>query len=220
MLSEILIKEIGGLIFKIIGVQLNKFDSKSGSKEVDVIDSLNQHITSVKNWSSEINFKDLQKSKKTYSVYIPLNLYITPIRLRFDLDEKLIQVPILDIFKNTDSHVVILGQPGAGKTTSMKYICQSIFFNENFYPEKFSLPILVRLREFNAPVNENFSAGIIYEFLFNLFGVKIKKNDQEDKYKNINRIKENLVNEILNNNNFILIIDGFDELSTKKIEEL
>lgn len=216
MLPEILIKEIGGLIFKTIGVQLNKFDSKSGSKEVDIIDSLNQHITSVKNWSSEINFKDLQKSKKTYSVYIPLNLYITPIRLRFDLDEKLIQVPILDIFKNTDSHVVILGQPGAGKTTSMKYICQSIFFNENFYPEKFSLPILVRLREFNAPVNENFSAGIIYEFLFNLFGVKIKKNDQEDKYKNVNRIKENLVNEILNNNNFILIIDGFDELSTKK----
>ncbi|WBL43545.1 NACHT domain-containing protein [Algoriphagus halophytocola] len=216
MLKEIVLKETGSLVFKLIANQLKKLDFKTESSETDIVEALSQHITYVKNWSSEINFKDLQKSKKTYSVYIPLNLYISPVKLRLEEGDKLTQAPILDVFKVTENHVAILGQPGAGKTTSMKFICQSVFFDSDFYADQFSLPILIRLREFNISINENYSAGIVYEYLFNLFGVKISKIDQEDNLKDINRIKEKIVIEILNNNNFIIIIDGFDELSTKK----
>ncbi|WP_461589764.1 NACHT domain-containing protein, partial [Winogradskyella sp.] len=129
--------------------------------------------------------------------------------------------PLISVIGNESNHLAILGQPGAGKTTSMKYICQSIFFDEEFYNGKFKYPILIKLREFNHPLKSKDDAGIIVEYLFHTLGLKIKNIKAEPiPAAQLNRAKKNLVYDILEKSKVLLIIDGFDELSFKSHKEI
>lgn len=221
MIVETLIKESVSLIFAIVSNKIKNTNLKISSKSEEISISLLNHIQSVKNWSNEITFKDLKSSKQTTQIFIPLNLYVYPRRIRFDLEEDIKVIPLLEIFKKDKNHLAILGQPGAGKTTSMKYICQSIFFDDKFYPDLFQYPILIKLRELNQPIKGNDVAGVLYEYLFNLFGLKIESKDKEElNSSQLIRIKEILVLEIIEKLKVMLIIDGFDELVYKKHREI
>jgi hypothetical protein len=221
MVNELITKEAFSLILAIAENQLKKLDFKLGSQKKDVEKALNHHIRTVKNWSDEITFKDLKSSKQISEIFIPLDLYVYPRRIRMEIQEEIEKVPLLDVIGREKNHLTILGQPGAGKTTSMKFICQSIFFDETFYKAKFSYPILIKLREFNKPVKSKDSAGILIEHLFNLFGLKINnKEDKKISVEQLNRTKKNLVYEILEKLKVLLIIDGFDELNFKSHKEI
>lgn len=221
MLKEILIKETVKLIFAFASKKIEKTSFKLESTNKNIEDALNFHIRSVKNWSNEITFKDLKSSKQTSKIFIPLDLFVYPKRIRMDLDERIKVIPLLEIFKKEKNHLAILGQPGAGKTTSMKFFCQSIFFDEKFYPEQFNFPILIKLRDFNRPIKNANSAGILFEYLFNLLGLKLNESIDNSKAskEQIIRIKETLVLELIENLKVLLIIDGFDELVFKSHRE-
>lgn len=204
------IKELSKRIYAIVSNELKKVHLSLISKENEIETNILQHVNEVKNWSSVISFKDLKSKKKIQNVYIELDLFIYPRRIRMDKEEKINFLPLKNIFNKNNNHLLILGQPGAGKTTSMKYVCQSIFFDNTFFPDRFSYPILIKLRDFNSPIrNEEKRAGIIYEELYNVFGLDIKDASQ---IENIKRVKETLVVEILEKINFLIIIEGFDEL--------
>jgi len=222
MLKELLIKETVKLIFAFATKKVEKTNFKLESTSKTIEDALNVHIRSVKNWSNEITFKDLKSSKQTSKIFIPLDLFVYPKRIRMDFDEKIRIIPLLEIFNKEKNHLAILGQPGAGKTTSMKFFCQSIFFDEKFYPEQFNFPILIKLRDFNRPIKSGNNAGILYEHLFNLLGLKLNESIDESKIskEQIIRIKETLVLELLEKLKVLLIIDGFDELVFKSHREV
>lgn len=219
MIKEIIIKEAAKEIFKYSTSFLKKNLKKLLSKESDIYDSLNEHIQKVKNWSSEISFKDLKSSKVMSQVFIELDMYVYPRNIRIDESENISIIPLSRIFEIENNHLLILGQPGAGKTTSMKFFCQSIFFNENEALKKYKYPVLIKLRDLNNPVNSKNKAGILFEYIFNLFGlsIDIKENQSEEE---IIRTKQKLVLYLLNKLNVLLIIEGFDELSYKKHREI
>ena len=227
MIKETIIKESISLIFAIASNAGKKAQINLDVNQKDIEEALNHHIRIVKNWSNEITFKDLSSSKQTTSIYIPLNLFVFPRRIRINSTEKIKSQPLLDIFNNSKNHIAILGQPGAGKTTSMKFICQSIFFQEDFYPEQFNYPVLIKLREFNHPIRGKKTAGILYEYLFNLFGLKLSTSVSFSQLtdEQIINFKRIFVLEIIEKLKILLIIEGFDELVFKKhrkiiIEEL
>lgn len=221
MIKEIIAKEAISLIFAIASNQLKKIDLKLGADKQDVEKALSNHLRIVKNWSDEITFKDLKSSKRISDIFIPLDLYVYPRRIRIELQEEIKKIPLIDVIGLEKNHLTILGQPGAGKTTSMKYICQSMFFDEDFYKSKFNYPLLIKLREFNQPLKNKNNAGIIVEYLFNTLGLKIKNiKDKTISVEQLNRIKKNLVYEILEKSKVILIIDGFDELNFKSHKEI
>jgi len=221
MLKETIAKEALSLIFAIASNQLKKINLKLGADKQDIEKALNNHLRIVKNWSEEITFKDLKASKRISDIFIPLDLYVYPRRIKFEIEEDIKKIPLLDVIGKEKNHLAILGQPGAGKTTSMKYICQSIFFDENFYKSKFNYPLLIKLREFNQPLKSKDNTGIIIEYLFNVLGLKIKNTKEENiSAEQLNRAKKNLVYEILEKSKVILIIDGFDELSFKSHKEI
>lgn len=214
MIKETITKESLSLIFSLANNQLKKLDLKLGSSKTDIEEAMNNHIRTVKNWSNEITFKDLKSSKQISEIFIPLDLYVYPRRIRFEKEEKIDKIPLLDVIGKERNHLTILGQPGAGKTTSMKFICQSIFFDEEFYKSQFKYPLLIKLREFNSPLKNKDSAGIIIEHLFNLLGLKIETTNPISTSQS-NRTKKNLVYEVLEKSKILLIIDGFDELNFK-----
>ncbi len=221
MIKETITKEALSLIFAIASNQLKKINLKLGADKQDIEKALNYHLRIVKNWSEEITFKDLKASKRISDIFIPLDLYVYPRRIKFEIEEDIKKIPLLDVIGIEKNHLAILGQPGAGKTTSMKYICQSIFFDENFYKSKFNYPILIKLREFNQPLKSKDNSGIIIEYLFNVLGLKIKNTKDENiSAEQLNRAKKNLVYEIIEKSKVILIIDGFDELSFKSHKEI
>lgn len=220
MIATTIIEESVKLIFSFASNKLKNANFEFGSTSKDLETSINKHIREVSNWSNEITFKDLKTAKKTQNVYIELDVFIYPRRIRINENEGIDIIRLKKIFEHTSSHVVLLGQPGAGKTTSMKFICQSIFFDEKYYPEKFKYPILIKLRDFNRPVRDVYCAGIIIEYLFNILGLKIKDINESSNAKVIIRLKERLVYELIDKLNVLIIIDGFDELVFKKHKQI
>jgi predicted NACHT family NTPase len=212
MIEEYLFKKSLDLVLTLIVKTVKNTKFKLVSTKQDIDSSLNQHLRAVKNWSEEISFADLKRSKSTSEVFIELDLYVTPRRLRVDEDESIPKIKLAKLFSKDSNHIALLGQPGSGKTTSMKHLCQSILFDEKFYPEVFNFPLLIQLKDFNK-LNRSIDSknSIIYNSIVETLGIKITSTENQDE-EQYQRIKEQIVTEVLNNIKALLIIDGFDEL--------
>src|SRR5215475_12524535 len=68
------------------------------TSRTDIEESLLLHLRSIKNWSGEVAFSDLQKAKRTTDVFIQLDLYVYPRRLRIDTTERVETIALRDIF--------------------------------------------------------------------------------------------------------------------------
>jgi hypothetical protein len=87
--------------------------------------------------------------KSTADVFVPLNIYLLPRRQRVSSDELVDSAPPSTILKNEAvTHVVVLGQPGAGKTTAVKHLCQEMLMDTDIFPLQ-NFPLLIRLRDLN-----------------------------------------------------------------------
>ena len=63
------------------------------------------------------------------------NIYLLPRRQRFSDSEELLSAPLSAILGDSaDAHLVILGQPGAGKTTAVKHMCQQMLTRLEIFP--------------------------------------------------------------------------------------
>ena len=82
-----------------------------------IIKKIVQNIKESQNWAKEISFKDSIHSKDTKKIFVPLDFYLTPKRTHFDASEP--KKPLNEIDFSL-RNLIILGGPGAGKTTLMK----------------------------------------------------------------------------------------------------
>lgn len=200
----------------IIDVYKDKLKGKKKTFEANLDEisySLIRHIKYVKNWSSQVSFRDVKTAKLTNKIFVELDLFIYQRSIRYAADEKIKSIPIKSIFEYSPHHIVLLGQPGAGKTTSMKYFCQQIFFDEEFAQDLFDIPILIRLRDFNTFKPKEDTAGVLIEYLFNLLGLQMDYSNQSN--ESIIKTKERIVLGVLDKLKALIIIDGFDELGVK-----
>jgi len=173
----------------------------------NLAEKVNAHLKYVANWSDTVSFEDLHKPKDISKIYVNLDYRLTPIRLEAEKQIESKTIPLSKIFDDLSHHLVIVGQPGAGKTTTMKMICQKVLFDESFYAERFNIPILIRLREISNDLN-------LYNQLFQAIGyVNYDKNGEKKIYE-----EEFLRDKIIETLNLIspikilIILDGFDEI--------
>ncbi len=192
----------------------------------DIEAALYQHTNSINTWSRAISFNDLKKAKDTMEVFIELDLFVYPIRIRIDSKETIESIPLTKIFETVDEHIVLLGQPGAGKTTSLKFLCQTIFTDEQFCIDRFNLPLLIKFRELRDATNPN----LIIDQLYNILGLRlhfpeppqtknIPPHYQDVQTMRFAALKERLVIKILEELKVLLMLDGFDELMSQKLKD-
>lgn len=187
----------------------NLYLKKEGYNE-----SMNLHIEDTLKWASTISFRDLKKEKKTINTYVDLDYYVVPKYLSLE-DEISERINLFEIFNYTEKNIIILGQPGAGKTTTMKRLVY-YFTNENIHSElrPFSHPIVIRLREWN-----NFQNKSIITELMNIYGFTIDNSKWffETFLKSNSKV---FFDRFINRLEFLLILDGLDELRHDLKEKL
>lgn len=113
-------------------------------------------------------------------------------------------LPVLDVVKNSkNGYVVILGDPGSGKSTLCRYIILSLITKEDEKLQKVFdgyLPLLIELRDYAAECTKNRCTTFI-EYL-----------DFLGKTRGFGLNKESLDNYLKNNGKAIVIFDGLDEI--------
>jgi predicted NACHT family NTPase len=177
----------------------------------EILYALKLHLTKVFNWSKEISFKDLNKSKAISKIYIDLDLYLTPTRQNLIKDfDKVDKTKLSELIEENESHIMILGHPGAGKTTSMQHLCQSILKKGI---RKYEVPLLIRLRELNPsnPRNYDKEESNLINQIYDIFDIQIKF-DPKDSKRYIKSTKEKIVYYLLENLKPIIVLDGYDEI--------
>src|ERR1044072_8454758 len=113
MIKEYLLKKVLDASINVAKRVLRKSGSKLLTVTNDIEESLAYHLQAVKNWSSEVTFTDLKKAKYTTDIFIELDLFVYPRRVRIHNDETIKSLPLKDIFDDSTGHIVLLGQPGA-----------------------------------------------------------------------------------------------------------
>lgn len=188
----------------------------------DVGNSINRHLQKINIWSGEISFKDNLKPKDILTTYIPLKYFLTPRRTAYNNElNKPIRKEISKIFETNHRHVIILGQPGAGKTTTMKYICHKLLTDESFMPEQSNFPMLIRLRDIELSSSQKDFSNILFNAIFSELGLVVSNSVKTDNERDdLNLFKRRAVITALDTLRPLLILDGFDELRDDHLKRI
>ena len=194
------------------------------SNEDNLEKCIAHHLKFVSNWSSEVVFIDLKKSKSTQSIYVPVDLYLSPRPSRVSEDE---DVPALPLSKALDfreqPHVLLFGQPGAGKTTTIKHLCHEMLTDASTVFRQFQFPIVIRLREINRRSRSELSnpdlfEDILWSMLYEILGISILYPDAmagaENKAQR-SSLRKVMTAEVLDKLEPVIFLDGFDEIAHK-----
>jgi predicted NACHT family NTPase len=177
------------------------------------------HQREVKRWSEEISFKDLLRPKATSQVFVPLDIYLLPRRQRFSAQEQLASAPLSTILEGANAtHLVILGQPGAGKTTSVKHLCQQMLTSDAISPLQ-EFPLLIRLRDFNnVRVADAELQDLLVDRLQSILDIPLTfPEDLKSADSTVTKrsVKERAVAHVLETLRPLILLDGLDEVSHK-----
>jgi len=181
------------------------------SKE-ELVSAIYQHNNYIKNTTKFISFKEMRGNKYLNKLYIDLDIELQSRRYKTD-DDLVVKNNISTLIENHNSHIIILGGSGAGKTTTVNRVCQNLFNTKDRLD--YSFPILINLRELH-------SRQSVYSKLESILGleISIKKNDEKDSLRDDQSLKEKYVNAYLNELRSIIVLDGLDEISTSKFKDI
>ena len=176
-------------------------------------ESINIHLKKIKNWAGEISFKDSKHAKQINEVFIHLDLTLIPRREKLT-QSNISKVNIDDIPK--EQHNILLGEPGAGKTTTLKYLCHNLLFSESEVYDNCTYPLVLKLRDCHYFNSDTF----IFDEIRDIYGFNLtQKNDNHPNKKVPENILTQYLLNFLDTQQLVLILDGLDELPSVKAKE-
>lgn len=217
MIKEYIVKKVLDAALAKAKDILNEAGAEFHSKETDFADAIARHLQSVSIWSDEISFSDLAKAKTLTEVFIQLDLLLYPRRIA-QPGEEIASIPLLQLFDESPGHFVILGQPGAGKTTSMKYLCYLLLHDDSYHTDRFAFPIVIKLRDIQKQDTDG-ASSILLEEIYSVLGFSIRipgKTPPKERGELERRIRNVLTLNVLNELRVLLVLDGFDELPSEQ----
>lgn len=183
------------------------------------------HFNEIIKWSSSIPFIGLSTPKNTKVSTIELIISSDIYKHSTNSKSKVTEEQIL----NSKDNILLIGAPGAGKTTTVKRLILEYIKNYDKYFSEFSTLLLVRLRDIPSETN-------LYKYILDMLNIKYEDKlikyqhtvKKKDKIRGVyleTEVKEKLetyVDEIqiidflstfLNKTKSLLILDGIDELN-------
>jgi predicted NACHT family NTPase len=157
------------------------------------------------------------RAEDTEAATIPLRLSVEPRQFRSrDAQEQRTELDLL----RDDRNYVLLGAPGAGKTTTLKRITQTLLLRDSVGDDdSYEFPIVIRLREFDFRTS-------LLEVIANTIGVPVTRRVEELEvdYGSPKERRttlwvgksplEQAIIDVLNESRAVLILDGLDEVPT------
>ena len=176
------------------------------------VDYLSLHIRDNITWATNISFRDT-KQKNLTDIFIELDLFITPRKLRIDYKEVTPKIPLPNLLADTEHNIILLGQPGAGKTTSVKKIFLEVLLKvENVY-KTFNFPLVVKLK--NIAFNQSDNGLILFKEILNTLGIFYSFENNIDEHAQ-EKILIHIFKDFIERLNVLIILEGFDEITELK----
>jgi NACHT domain-containing protein len=193
-------------------------DSKGEKTPSELATNIENHVADVNSWSARIQFYGMSFAQSSDTT-VPLSFEI-PRQFR-GLRRPETQLSERDVLSRPN-HILLLGGPGYGKTTTLKRLSRLLLDEPSSNGEiDYQVPIVIRLRDLKHEYS-------LYDELVNILGLKaavcvvVKSRDTSDSDKQDREGKpEQLiggvdyrfaVNELLNQSQALLLVDGLDEL--------
>jgi hypothetical protein len=216
---------IGGLITLIPDLvkQLSQLIRAHKQNPSKVSDALHDHVTEVCNWASMVQFFGMPTPQPTEEVTIALDIDTEPRRFQTASGKRTIKHE-KDLLLQP-YHILLLGEAGSGKTTTLKRITIALLKEEPAGENDiFQCPLVIRLREL-------YEGESLFSRIADLFGLSIQSHetvarklvrDPEGKVLEVEtrhtemRIGddkvETVIPKFLNQAKVLLLLDGLDEL--------
>lgn len=179
----------------------------------DCIGFVAKHLIEESNWATKVSFRDSLQAKTLESIFIDLDLYVSPVKLRIESTDKIDKIPSSTLLAASLENIILLGQPGAGKTTSVKKIFVELIQKKYETYKTFNFPLVIKLKDFN---NLQPSKYIFLEVILNKLGFYIESITANS--NRFNSIFEHIFKDFIERLSILLILDGFDEISNKDIK--
>lgn len=211
--------EFGKQAFHSLGQLVARWNVAVSSSEEGINSAIAAHLLEVRRWSEEISFKDLLKPKSTSDIFVPLDIYLLPRRQRFSRHEEIASAPLSSVLEGESvAHLVILGQPGAGKTTAIKHLCQQVMSESTICPNQ-SFPLLIRLRDLNnASTLSGDLEDLVTERIQSILNIPLSfppELESKDSIATRKLVIERAVVTVLEKLQPLVLLDGLDEVSHK-----
>lgn len=185
---------------------------------------LYDHLCMISAWSEKFIFYRMSTPMDVDKKTIKLSLRTIPRRYSDKAASKLIREE--DLLRVSEN-VVLLGDPGSGKTTTLKRIARSLMTNDSLSEnDRCQYPILVRFNFFNQSVA---GKDILVRIIADEIGIQYESendqyyvtNNEENSYKikdyehkNEKTLLRQAIPTILDNTLALVLLDGLDEVST------
>ncbi|MFT4017917.1 MAG: NACHT domain-containing protein [Agriterribacter sp.] len=182
---------------------------------VDIQDSVRLHITSVAKLSEYFYLKGMDRPKTVKDIYINLKIRLSAKKWDYRKKGSRKFYDIKNLLSKETNHLIILGDPGAGKSTTIKRICSLLIFENDRELKNFKFPLLVRLRELRD--NET-----LFERLRSILSISIatKERTNPGDILEKNTLLKNFILEYVDLLGIVILIDGLDEISDKKADAI
>jgi hypothetical protein len=176
------------------------FARKARFRTDETRDSLQHHFRMIERWASEISFRELAGPKSLLSTFVDLDLHLGGVGVDGETN-RYPKVKVSDLV-DVPANVVILGDPGSGKSTSLKRIALSLLATRGI---RGSVPILIQLRDFRK-------SDSLVETLLRTLGLSLEF-DEDMKNEDKQEFQRRLLIHYLDKVGFVMLIDGLDEIN-------
>jgi len=169
---------------------------------------LERHLREAFNWSKRIQFLGMARAEETETTTIALRLATEPRRFRGR--HALVNRTEADLLADDKSYI-LLGDPGAGKTTTLKRVVYKLLFEEPVERDDwYQFPVVIRLRELE-------SGDTLIQTIARALGIPFhRRKDAEGHWYPgfwLGQMPlEYAVIDFLNVGHAVLLLDGLDEL--------
>jgi len=160
-----------------IGTDIKKYKGNIAEvidQRLNVRQAFEANSVALTNWCNNVNFRDLGHVQKLHEVYIQLETYLYPRAISNRPGEPIPRRSLIELLQTDQKHVFILGQPGSGKTTSMKFLCKSLLESP---AERLAgrIPLLILVRELESEdlgAERRFSSNTLLEAVVSALGIR------------------------------------------------
>ncbi len=204
-----IVSSISKSIYNSVVSKLTNKES-SDTKSESIEKSIEKHICKSLNWASQFQHFNMAAPVDIEDVKIELK-YVIPRKLQKDTRTIINEDELLDY----GNHLLIVGSPGSGKTTTLKGLVRKIILTESkTQNDQHSFPLVIRFRDCSnvAPIETYIAEilGIKYEIdhtkvlLENNYYVSVDGTDIALVY---------VIADLLDKFNSLVLLDGLDEIA-------